>query len=254
VVARLLRPVRRALQRARFRAWALRTDLELRRRGGRLVLDAPWGAELDGRPVVRVLPEGAGDGTLTLRIRQGVRIGRWVTIEVWARGTNVIELGDFTHVGDGARIELHSGRVRAADHVQIRGFTLLKSAADLVIGSRAVVSHGAAVHCAERVELAERSLLANRALVVDSDHVLDGSDEYFYDRPVRTGAVVVGPNTFVAANAVIARGARLGRNSAVGAGSVVRAGEYPDGWLIAGTPARPVRQLSRAEAAQQAGT
>src|ERR1700754_2786686 len=151
--------LRAALQRARFRAWALRTDRLLRRRGGRLVLDAPWGARLDGLPVVRVLPDGAGDGTFTLRIGRDVRFGRGIALEVWAAGTNVLELGDFTQVRDSAHFELHSGRMRLADHVQIREWTLLKSSGELTIGSRGVVSYGAAVHCADRVEMADRSLL-----------------------------------------------------------------------------------------------
>jgi len=240
--APLLRPLMAARARWRFRRWTLTLDIRLRRRGGRLVVDAPHGATLAALPILRVDAQGDGDGTLTLRLGENVSFGRGVTLEVWARGTNVLELGDHTFVDDGARVKLHSGAVRARDHVQFREGSFVKSSGELTVGSRAVVSHAVIVHCAESVTIGDRVILADRATVVDSDHLADGSDEGILDR-IKVAPVSIGSNTFVGANSVVTRGARLGRNAAVGAGAVVRAGTYPDAWLLAGAPAQPLRPL-----------
>lgn len=107
----LARRVRGGWRALRFRLWVTRLRFELARRGARLALDAPHGAELERLPIVRVHPAGAGAGTLTLRIGQGVRFGRNVALELWAHGTNRLELGDYAHVYDGARLGLYSGSI-----------------------------------------------------------------------------------------------------------------------------------------------
>jgi acetyltransferase-like isoleucine patch superfamily enzyme len=166
-----------------------------------------------------------------------------VTIEVEALGTNRLEIGDATMVFDRATFDLDGGTIAIADHCQIRTSTLIKSSARVTIGSRSIFSYNASIHCAAGIVLEDWSQIAERTTVVDSDHELDGSDVYAYDRPVNATPIVVGRNTFVGSNSVVTRGARLGRNAAVGACSVVTAGDYPDGWLIAGSPAKAIRSL-----------
>ncbi|MEA2244862.1 MAG: hypothetical protein QOD24_4418, partial [Solirubrobacteraceae bacterium] len=52
-------------------------------------------------------------------------------------------------------------------------------------------------------------------------------------------------NTFLGANALVLRGVAIGPNAMVAAGSLVRAGEYPGGFLYAGSPLRAVRPLGK---------
>jgi acetyltransferase-like isoleucine patch superfamily enzyme len=60
---------------------------------------------------------------------------------------------------------------------------------------------------------------------------------------VRTAPVQIGENVWIAAQAGILPGARIGRNSVVGFGAVCT-GEYPANCVIAGNPARVIRQLT----------
>ncbi len=239
----LARRVRGGWRALRFRLWVTRLRFELARRGARLALDAPHGAELERLPIVRVHPAGAGAGTLTLRIGHGVRFGRNVALELWAHGTNRLELGDYAHVYDGARLGLYSGSISLGHHSSIRYNAILKSAGELRVGNEVFVSHGSVVHCDARVALGDRSGLAEGVTIVDSDHPLDGTDEHFYHRPLLVDPVVLEENVFVASRAVITRGVHVGRNAAVGAGAVVRRGDYPSGWLVAGVPATAVKPL-----------
>jgi hypothetical protein len=108
-------------RRLRFRAWALRVRLELRiRTGGRLIVEAPHGAILDAPPRVQALALGEGSGAFTLRIGRGVRLGRDLTIELWARGDNVLEIGDGTLIMDRVRLILRSGRISLGRRCNLR--------------------------------------------------------------------------------------------------------------------------------------
>lgn len=57
-------------------------------------------------------------------------------------------------------------------------------------------------------------------------------------------SISVGEGSWIGARAVLLGGAEVGPGSIVAAGALVRAGVYPDQALLAGVPARVVRQLS----------
>jgi acetyltransferase-like isoleucine patch superfamily enzyme len=234
---------RDAAHAARFRLWTARLDAELRRRGGRLVLDAPHGLHFDAPPSLKVVMAGEGDGTLTLRIGRGVSLGRNVQLEVWAGGTNVLEMHDRSYTLDGVRLSLRSGTISLGRATNIRDYAVLKSQGELLLGEEVSVSIGSVLHCTERIELRDLVGMAERVTVIDSEKRHDGSDTHFLRQPLRVRPVVLERNVFVAANAVITHGTHVGANSVIGACSVLTGGEYPGGSIIAGAPARAVKRL-----------
>jgi len=241
-VARGVRDVYRSL---RFRAWAARLRIDLKRNGCRLVLDAPYGALLEDGPAIRARMAGEGDGTFTLRIGRNVTVGKGVRLVIWALGTNVLEIGDDTLVDDQVHLHLRGGEIRIGRAAVIREFAVLRSEGLLTIGEKGNVSHGSVIHCRERVALEDLSNITEHVTVVDSDHSHDGSGDYVLDQPLRVSPVSIGPNTFVGAGSVVLRGARVGPNAMVAAGSVVPEGDYPSGWLIGGSPAKAIRPLTK---------
>ena len=55
----------------------------------------------------------------------------------------------------------------------------------------------------------------------------------------------IGDESLIGIGAVVLNGAKIGRNCLVGAGALVTEGkEFPDGSMIIGSPAKPVRQLT----------
>jgi acetyltransferase-like isoleucine patch superfamily enzyme len=219
--------------------------MELRRRGGRLVVDAPHGLVFDSAPRIHAVMTGDGDGTLALRIGSNVRLGHDVHIEVWAGGTNELELGDDSYLLDSVRILLRSGAVRLGARTGVRDFSVLKSEGSLEIGADSQVSYHSTVHCRERVRLADRVIMAERVTIVDSEKERDGSDRPTVEGPLRVAPVELGHNVFVAAGAVIAHGSRVGPNATVAANAVLTGGDYPGGWVIGGAPASPLKQLDQ---------
>jgi acetyltransferase-like isoleucine patch superfamily enzyme len=230
-------------RRARFLAWAARLDVELRRRGGRLVLDAPHGLAFDAPPHLKVAMKGEGDGTLTLRVGRNVTIGRNVLLEVYAPGTNVLELNDDSYVLDGVRLMLRSGTIVLGPRSNLRDYVQVKSEGALILGEEVSICYGSVLHCTERIELHDLVGTGERVTMIDSEKRHDGSDTHFLRQPLRVDPVVIGRNTFIAANAVITHGTRVGPNAVIGAGAVLTGGDYPGGHIIAGAPAKAVRAL-----------
>ena len=55
----------------------------------------------------------------------------------------------------------------------------------------------------------------------------------------------IGDESLIGIGAIVLNGARIGKNCLVGAGSLVTEGkEFADGWMIIGSPAKAVRQLT----------
>jgi acetyltransferase-like isoleucine patch superfamily enzyme len=246
---RAVRAARSGWQMARFRAWAARLDIELRRRGGRLELDAPHGLAFEEPPLIRARAIGEGGGVFTLRLGRGITIGRRCAIEIWAGADNLLEIGDDTLIEDDVKLHLFGGRIRVGPESQLRDFVRFKTQGDLTLGRKVVLGYLTMLHCSERIELHDYAGLSERVTVVDSDHGFDGSDEYFFDAPLKSAPIVLERNSFCASGTTIMRGTHLGRNSVVGSGAVVPKGDYPAGWLMVGMPAKPLKPLPATVAA-----
>jgi acetyltransferase-like isoleucine patch superfamily enzyme len=241
------RAARLGAERARFELWARRLDAALRRAGGRLRLEAPHGAHYYELPHIEVHPYGAGGGTLTLRFGQHVRLGRGLILDVWAADENVFELGDGATFRAGTRVQLHGGTVRVGSHTTIRDYCFLDAskAGAILIGDDVEIGQQVAFHAVERVQLDDKVAVGERVSMFDSDHRHDGSDVKSPDQAIAVTPVVIGTNTFIGANSLVLRGATMGSNGMLAAGSLLRAGEYPGGFLYAGSPLRAVRPLGK---------
>ncbi|MEJ5866159.1 acyltransferase [Pseudokineococcus sp. 5B2Z-1] len=99
---------------------------------------------------------------------------------------------------------------------------------------------GAYVCVFEGLTIGSRVMFGERVSIHDEDHVVGpvapGAPRY------RTSPVSIGDDVWVGANAVVLRGSRIGSGSVVAAGAVVR-GEVPGGVLVAGVPAKVVREI-----------
>lgn len=229
--------------RLRFAAWTAWLRLQLRRRGARLVVQAPHGARMDGLPHVDVRPTGTGGASFTLRLGRGVALGRATQLDVFAGGTNVLELGDGAYLQHGVRLQLRGGTIALGPHTHVRDGAVLKSAGQLRVGEEVTISFGDVLACTERIEIGDLVGLGERVTITDSDHTHDGSQTHYLRQPLRVSPVRIGRNVLVSANVVVLRGADVGAGAVIAAGAVVGAGEHPGGWVLAGVPAKPVRAL-----------
>ena len=134
----------------------------------------------------------------------------------------------------GRRVVLHDVRFF---NLYRRGLPGLRIGDECFLGDECLLDLAEGIELQEQVTLAERVLILTHTNVGYKDHPLQA---HF---PAMAAPVVIEQGSFVGAAATLLPGIRIGARSFVAAGSVVTA-DVPAGSLVAGVPARVVRQVT----------
>ena len=114
--------------------------------------------------------------------------------------------------------------------------------AKLEIGSRTYLNYGLDLAATELVAIGADCLIGNHVTITDNSfHELTERSRRPSGRPI-----VIEDGVWIGNRAVILPGVRIGAGAIVGAGSVVTH-DVPPGTVVAGNPARIVRQLAQGE-------
>ena len=137
-----------------------------------------------------------------------------------------IHVGTFVKIGSHAVIEAlvpeRGVTVRIEDGAYIGHFARITAVGDVVIG--------------------EEAMIADRVYISDTNHVYDDVTQPIKRQGLRDGRrVSIGRGAWLGIGAVVVGNVRIGENSVVGANTVVRE-DVPDRTVVAGNPARIVRQ------------
>jgi acetyltransferase-like isoleucine patch superfamily enzyme len=149
-------------------------------------------------------------------------------------GESGIEVGDDTLIGQ--LVTLSAGILPGQD---LGGLTVL------TIGDRCVIGRGSHIVAHQSVAIGDDVWTGPYVYITDQNHGYEDPDtpigsQFPVNRPVSIGA-----GSWLGAGAIILPGARIGRNVVVAAGAVVR-GDIPDRCVVAGVPAKIVREHSEA--------
>lgn len=124
----------------------------------------------------------------------------------------------------------------------------------VVIGARAYLGDDVVVSCSDRVEIGEETLLGHGVQVFDNDsHPLDPEERQADWRAIRDGGrrdekaighapVRIGARAWIGLGSIVMKGVTVGDGAVVAAGSVVTS-DVPARAIVAGNPARQVRDL-----------
>ena len=111
----------------------------------------------------------------------------------------------------------------------------------LRIGDRCVSGRGSHIVAHQSLVIGDDVFTGPYVYITDQNHGYTDPDEPIGRQLPRNAAVRIGSGCWLGAGAVVLPGARIGRNVVVAAGSVVR-GTVPDRCVVAGVPAKVVRQ------------
>jgi serine acetyltransferase len=207
---RLKLPVADAWRALEWRAvhWAWREF----KRAGVVTSDTPAGQAFRafGRGAIMAFPAGSvfGEG--------------WITV------------GEDTLIG--AQVTMSAGTMPGQD---------LGPDPVLRIGDRCVIGRGSHIVAHQSVEIGDDVWTGPYVYITDQNHgYADPHMPIGRQVPVNR-AVAIGSGSWLGAGAIVLPGSRIGRNVVVAAGAVVR-GEVPDRCVVAGVPAKIVREHTEA--------
>lgn len=159
----------------------------------------------------------------------------------------------FAHFGRGSRILLPT-RLSGARHISIGDRVLIGAGSwltvpqqhaagpNIVIGDR-VRMNTTSVSAVERVEIEAGVGIARGCYISDHSHGFADPSMPIRDQPLgRVAPVLIRRGAWLGQNCVVLPGVTIGRGSVVGANSVVRS-DVPDRTVVAGAPARVIREL-----------
>ena len=103
------------------------------------------------------------------------------------------------------------------------------------------------IFCARRVHIGSGTFLGAETLIMDTDAHPVCPECRAAGNSASTSEVHIGRDCFIGARSVVLKGVTLADGTCVGAGSIVTEGRGKKGGVLAGIPARVVRQSSRCD-------
>ncbi len=181
--------------------------------------------------------------------------------ELWERGVVLLHTrmvqARFRHCGKGTRIGLGlkvsspwavdiGVNVRILDHVTLNVKDLRSDGrASLIIGDGTFIGRFVRINAWMDVLIEPHVLITDRVLLGDEDHVYDDPSRPILLQGSRSkGKVLLRTGCWIGSGAAIMPGVTIGRNAIVGANAVVTK-DVPDYTIVAGVPARILRQLDK---------
>ncbi len=166
-----------------------------------------------------------------LQLGPGSRVDH-LALDVRGPGCSV-SVGDACDLGCTVVLERAGGRLRVGSRTSIGGGTTFSIAASVDVGDDVLVSFDVLVmdHNSHAVEFDLRR--------GDGPAWIRGQKDWTH---VPVAPVVIRDKAWVGARAIVLRGVTVGEGAVVGAGSVVTR-DVPDWTVVAGNPARVVREL-----------
>jgi acetyltransferase-like isoleucine patch superfamily enzyme len=176
-------------------------------------------------------------GTITADSPAGLRFAAFGQRSLMAFPTGAvfgerwIEIGDETMIAD--QVTICAGMMTPGQDLGDK--TVLR------VGDRCVIGRGSHIVAHHSIEICDDVYTGPYVYITDQNHGYADPDMPIGRQwPVNT-AVSIGAGSWLGAGVVVLPGARIGRNVVVAAGSVVR-GTVPDRCVVAGVPARIVRE------------
>lgn len=193
------------------------------------------------RAILKMDGQAAIENNVRLRFANHIRLGHGVYLD---QGTYLhatpggIELGNETIVMHGA--VLHVYNFRNLPHAGIK------------VGKNSLIGEYSIIRGQGGVTIGDRVYTSPFTQIIAVNHIFDDPDRPFVDQGITAEGIVIEDDVWLGAGAVITDGVRVGRGSVVAAGAVVTK-DVPPHTVVAGVPAKVIKQIEKNSNGHQPG-
>lgn len=164
-----------------------------------------------------------------ITLSNGVYLDQGVYLHACPAG---IALGENTIVMHGA--VLHVYNFRDLPHAGIR------------VGRDSLIGEYSVIRGQGGVTIGDRVYTSPFTQILAVNHVYRDPNRPFVDQGITAQGIVIEDDVWVGAGAIVTDGVRIGRGAVVAAGAVVTR-DVPEHTVVAGIPARPIKDIQRDE-------
>ncbi len=181
----------------------------------------------------------------------GIRYGKRCIVHGHVRAI----LGRNAEVTIGDNFCFLSGRTLNPLARNLQGSICVNEGASLVIGNNVAVS-SVVLWCHQSIKIGNHVDIGANTIIMDSDahsmNHLDRRDSRKDFTNKKDKPIVIGNDVLIGTNCIILKGVTIGNRCVVGAGSVVTR-SVPDDCIVAGNPAKIVKDMSKRNNQTQTG-
>lgn len=112
------------------------------------------------------------------------------------------------------------------------------------IGKDSLIGEYSVVRGQGGVTIGDRVFTSPFSQIIAVNHIFDNPDVPFVDQGITAEGIVIEDDVWIGASAVITDGVRIGKGSVVAAGAVVTK-DVPPHTVVAGVPAKPIKQIDK---------
>jgi acetyltransferase-like isoleucine patch superfamily enzyme len=168
-------------------------------------------------------------GLYRLRFR---RLGAGSFVSPFIQGIGL----DCVSIGEGSRISRNT-RVLALKRYGGQLFS-----PKVEIGNDVSIGFGCTLSCVNELIVGDHATIGDNVYIADSKHGYAAPGHGILSQPLVPGAIRIGAGAWIGYGAFVAGAVEIGEHSIVGANSVVTR-SVPPYTVVAGAPARPIRQF-----------
>lgn len=136
-----------------------------------------------------------------------------------------------------------SSYIKLGNNVVVREFAVVEAHKGFIsIGDNSFIGHRVTIYGQGGVTIGSDTMVAAGTLIVSSNHNYELGEAAFKDQGETSLGITIGNNCWIGANVSILDGVELGDGTVVAAGAVVTK-SYAGSGVLAGVPAKPIKQL-----------
>ena len=197
------------------------------------------------------IPTVVGIGIRSVVYRLILRTDGWAAIEngVRLRFADNIRLGNGVYLDERTYLHATPGGIQIGDNtivmhgaiLHVYNFRNLPNAG-IRIGRDCLIGEYNVIRGQGGVEIGDRVYTSPYAQFLAVNHVYEDPERPFVEQGITADGIVVEDDVWIGGGAIVTDGVHIGKGSVVAAGSVVTR-DVPPHTVVAGVPARPVKQI-----------